>query len=165
MFLGNVWEWTCSKYEENFSGAETRCAGKMRAACECSGAVPGSTLRTTCVQLSVTGTGQTTGPATAGFVLPGIYSPLNFILLPFTLCGETEMVEIADRITIDPEQCGGRPCIRGMRIRVTDVLELLASGLSPQQILDEMPDLEAEDIQRIKGFSIVCNLDSHFLSW
>ncbi|ADE16069.1 protein of unknown function DUF433 [Nitrosococcus halophilus Nc 4] len=57
------------------------------------------------------------------------------------------MVEIAERITIDPEQCGGRPCIRGMRIRVTDVLEFLASGLSQQQILDEMPDLEAEDIQ------------------
>ena len=57
------------------------------------------------------------------------------------------MVEIAERITIDPQQCGGRPCIRGMRIRVTDVLELLASGLSQQQVLDEMPDLEAEDIQ------------------
>lgn len=57
------------------------------------------------------------------------------------------MVEIADRITIDPEQCEGRPCIRGMRIRVTDVLDLLASGLSQQQILDEMPDLEVEDIQ------------------
>jgi uncharacterized protein (DUF433 family) len=38
--------------------------------------------------------------------------------------------EIADRITVDPEQCGGKPCIRGMRIRVTDVLELLASGLT-----------------------------------
>ena len=57
------------------------------------------------------------------------------------------MVEIAERITIDPQQCGGRPCIRGMRIRVTDGLELLASGLSQQQVLNEMPDLEAEDIQ------------------
>ena len=56
------------------------------------------------------------------------------------------MSEIAERITVDPEQCGGRPCIRGMRIRVTDVLDLLASGLSQDQILDELPDLEAEDI-------------------
>ncbi|MBX3747581.1 MAG: DUF433 domain-containing protein [Verrucomicrobiae bacterium] len=50
------------------------------------------------------------------------------------------------RITINPRQCGGRPCIRGMRIRVTDVLDLLAAGLSFDQILDEMPDLEREDI-------------------
>ena len=51
-----------------------------------------------------------------------------------------------DRITFNPGQCGGRPCIRGMRIRVTDVLDLLANGLSFQEILDEMPDLEYEDI-------------------
>ena len=51
-----------------------------------------------------------------------------------------------DRITTNPEQCGGRPCIRGMRIRVTDVLDLLAAGLSPAQVLDELPDLEPEDI-------------------
>ena len=51
-----------------------------------------------------------------------------------------------DRITFNPEQCGGRPCIRGMRIRVTDVLDLLAAGLSFQEILDEMPALEYEDI-------------------
>ena len=50
------------------------------------------------------------------------------------------------RITINPKQCGGRPCIRGMRIRVTDVLDLLAAGLSYEQILDEMPDLERDDI-------------------
>ena len=51
-----------------------------------------------------------------------------------------------DRITFNPGQCGGRPCIRGMRIRVTDILDLLANGLSFQEILDEMPDLEYEDI-------------------
>ena len=50
------------------------------------------------------------------------------------------------RITLNPEQCGGRPCIRGMRIRVTDVLDLLADGLSHEQVLEELPDLEAEDI-------------------
>ncbi len=53
---------------------------------------------------------------------------------------------LADRITINPDQCGGRPCIRGMRIRVIDVLDLLAAGLSPAEILDELPDLELEDI-------------------
>lgn len=50
------------------------------------------------------------------------------------------------RITSNPEQCGGRPCIRGMRIRVTDVLDLLASGLSFKEILEEMPDLNSDDI-------------------
>ena len=50
------------------------------------------------------------------------------------------------RITSNPDKCGGRPCIRGMRIRVTDVLGLLASGLSVKEILEEMPDLEAEDV-------------------
>ncbi|MGH9947678.1 MAG: DUF433 domain-containing protein [Pyrinomonadaceae bacterium] len=52
-----------------------------------------------------------------------------------------------ERITINPKQCGGRPCIRGMRIRVSDVLDLFASGLSSEQILEELPDLEAEDIK------------------
>ncbi|MCD6013899.1 MAG: hypothetical protein K0Q79_3761 [Flavipsychrobacter sp.] len=52
-----------------------------------------------------------------------------------------------NRITVDPKQCGGRPCIRGMRIRVTDILELFASGLSQEQILEELPDLEKEDIE------------------
>jgi uncharacterized protein (DUF433 family) len=56
------------------------------------------------------------------------------------------MANLEERITVDPEQCGGRPCVRGMRIRVTDVLDLLASGLTPQQVLDELPDLEIEDI-------------------
>ncbi len=56
------------------------------------------------------------------------------------------MGEPLDRITINPEQCGGRPCVRGMRIRVTDVLELLAAGETPAQILEEYPYLEAEDI-------------------
>jgi uncharacterized protein (DUF433 family) len=60
---------------------------------------------------------------------------------------------IADRITVDPEQCGGRPCIRGMRIRVSDVLELFAAGLTAEQILDEMPDLEAADLQASLRFA------------
>ena len=54
---------------------------------------------------------------------------------------------LSNRITVNPKQCGGRPCIRGMRIRVTDVLDLYAAGLSAEQILEEMPDLEFEDLQ------------------
>jgi uncharacterized protein (DUF433 family) len=56
---------------------------------------------------------------------------------------------VFDRITVNPEQCGGRPCIRGMRIRVIDVLELLAAGLSQAEILKELPDLEEADIQAV----------------
>lgn len=63
------------------------------------------------------------------------------------------MAELMDRITVDPEQCGGRPCIRGMRIRVGDVLDLLANGLSPEEILKEMPDLELEDIRASLRFA------------
>jgi uncharacterized protein (DUF433 family) len=51
------------------------------------------------------------------------------------------------RITYNPAQCGGKPCIRGMRIRVSDVLDLYAAGLSPDEILAELPDLEPEDLQ------------------
>lgn len=58
-----------------------------------------------------------------------------------------------DRITIDPEQCGGRPCIRHMRIRVSDVLDLISTGLSEKSILDEMPDLEAEDIRQAVAYA------------
>ena len=58
-----------------------------------------------------------------------------------------------ERITTNPKQCGGRPCIRGMRIRVIDVLDLLANGLSHAQILEEMPDLEQEDIQAVLKYA------------
>ena len=63
------------------------------------------------------------------------------------------MATLAERITVDPEQCGGRPCIRSMRIRVTDVLDLLASGLTPAQVLAELPDLEPEDISACLRFA------------
>jgi uncharacterized protein (DUF433 family) len=54
---------------------------------------------------------------------------------------------VRDRITTNPDQCGGRPCIRGMRIRVVDILEMLAEGVSAREILTDFPDLEPEDIQ------------------
>ena len=57
------------------------------------------------------------------------------------------MPELLRRITINPKQCGGRPCIRGMRIRVSDVLDLFVAGLSTEEILEEMPDLERDDLK------------------
>lgn len=58
-----------------------------------------------------------------------------------------------ERITINPEQCGGRPCIRGMRIRVIDVLDLFAAGLSAEQILEELPDLEMDDLKAALNYA------------
>ncbi len=57
------------------------------------------------------------------------------------------MAFLLDRITVNPSQCGGRPCVRGMRIRVSDVLDLFAAGLDATQILDEMPNLEMDDFK------------------
>lgn len=54
---------------------------------------------------------------------------------------------LLNRITIDPNVCGGRPCIRGMRIRVKDVLDMLAGGASVEEILNDFPYLEADDIK------------------
>ncbi len=51
------------------------------------------------------------------------------------------------RISLNPEQCGGRPCLRGLRIRVIDVLALVAAGLTVEEIIEELPDLEAADVQ------------------
>jgi uncharacterized protein (DUF433 family) len=53
---------------------------------------------------------------------------------------------LLDRITIEPGKCGGKPCIRGMRIRVSDLLEMLGEGASMEEILTDFPDLEREDI-------------------
>lgn len=58
---------------------------------------------------------------------------------------------LSERITVNPNQCGGYPCFRGMRIRVIDVLELQANGLTSDQILEEMPDLEMEDLRAVTG--------------
>ncbi|MDX2275978.1 MAG: DUF433 domain-containing protein [Hyphomonadaceae bacterium] len=60
---------------------------------------------------------------------------------------------LTDRITSEPDKFSGRPCIRGLRIRVTDVLDLLAAGLSHAEILAELPDLEAEDIKAAVAFA------------
>ena len=56
-------------------------------------------------------------------------------------------MNLLDRITINPDQCGGRPCIRGMRFRVVDLLELLAAGATNEEILAGFPFLELADVQ------------------
>ena len=53
---------------------------------------------------------------------------------------------LLNRITIEPGKCGGKPCIRGMRIRVSDILEMMGDGVSMEEILADFPDLEREDI-------------------
>ena len=55
-------------------------------------------------------------------------------------------MNLLERITIEPGKCGGRPCIRGYRMRVSDVLDLLAAGASHEEILQDYPFLEPEDI-------------------
>lgn len=57
------------------------------------------------------------------------------------------------RITSEADKFGGRPCIRGLRIRVVDVLDLLAAGLSHDEILRELPELEADDIKAARAFA------------
>lgn len=60
-----------------------------------------------------------------------------------------------ERITFNPNQCGGKPCIRGMRIRVADVLELLAAGISINDIItEELPDLEYEDVVACLNYAV-----------
>jgi uncharacterized protein (DUF433 family) len=56
-------------------------------------------------------------------------------------------VNLTDRITFDPEQCGGRPCIRHYRLRVKDVLDMLAGGATEGEILEDYPFLEQADIR------------------
>ena len=60
---------------------------------------------------------------------------------------------LLDRITSEPGKCGGRPCIRGLRIRVRDILEMLAAGTSEREILDDYPDLEPDDIRAALAYS------------
>lgn len=63
------------------------------------------------------------------------------------------MSDLLSRITSEPGKCGGRPCIRGLRFRVSDVLDLLAAGMSQRQIIAEHPDLEPDDIRAALEFA------------
>jgi uncharacterized protein (DUF433 family) len=60
---------------------------------------------------------------------------------------------LLERITVNPAQCWGYPCIRGYRIRVTDVLDLLGAGLSVDEVLEEFENLEREDIQAVMQYA------------
>jgi uncharacterized protein (DUF433 family) len=61
---------------------------------------------------------------------------------------------LPDRITAEPGKMGGRPCIRGMRIRVTDILEMMAGGASEAEILADFPFLEVQDIRAALSFAV-----------
>ncbi|XHX79354.1 MAG: DUF433 domain-containing protein [Stenomitos frigidus ULC029] len=69
------------------------------------------------------------------------------------------MTKLLERITVNPKQFGGRPCIRGMRIRLTDALDLFASGLSAEQIWEESPDLEMDDLKASLAIGRVTSRD------
>ncbi len=64
-----------------------------------------------------------------------------------------EPTGMEERITVDPYVCGGKPCIRWLRIRVVDILELLASGASHEEILEDYPYLEGADIYAALRFA------------
>jgi uncharacterized protein (DUF433 family) len=72
--------------------------------------------------------------------------PLIWGLRIVEMIGNSMNLERLNRITVEAGKCGGRPCIRGLRIRVTDVLELLGAGASFEEILADYPFLEREDI-------------------
>ena len=62
--------------------------------------------------------------------------------------------DLLSRITIRMDQCHGRPCIRGMRIRVIDILEMLSAGATEDEILKDFPDLEREDIRASLAYAV-----------
>ncbi len=62
---------------------------------------------------------------------------------------------LLQRITIEPGKCGGHPCIRGLRMRVSDVLELLASGATIDEIIDDHPSLEPNDVRAALMYAAV----------
>jgi uncharacterized protein (DUF433 family) len=63
------------------------------------------------------------------------------------------MSAVSSRITIEPGKRGGKPCIRGLRITVWDVLDWLAAGMTEEQILDEHPDIEKADFPAVYHFA------------
>ena len=62
-------------------------------------------------------------------------------------------MKLLERITVERDKCGGRPCIRGLRIRVTDVLGMLAEGVSHEEILQDFPYLEPDDIKAALAYA------------
>lgn len=99
--------------------------------------------------LGIAGIQQGRGFWVASLSTCAYYISCYFCMFIFVIINSfyTAMSNWKKRITVNSNQCGGRPCIRGMRIRVIDILDLLASGLSQDQILEELPDLEKENIK------------------
>ena len=62
-------------------------------------------------------------------------------------------MKLLERITVEAGKCGGRPCIRGMRIRVSDVLGMLAEGVPHEEILKDFPYLEPDDIKAALAYA------------
>jgi uncharacterized protein (DUF433 family) len=67
------------------------------------------------------------------------------------------MSDLLERITIEEGKCGGEPCIRGMRIRVQDILEMLAGGMTNQEILDDFEELDLDDIRASLAYAAAAN--------
>lgn len=63
------------------------------------------------------------------------------------------MSDLLSRITINPAQCGGRPCIRGMRIRVMDILDMLSGGMTQDEILADYDEIEGADIAAASSYA------------
>ena len=63
------------------------------------------------------------------------------------------MNPLLERITIEPGKAGGRPCIRGLRVRVQDVLEMLANGMTPAEIVEDYPYLEPDDVRAVLAYA------------
>jgi uncharacterized protein (DUF433 family) len=72
------------------------------------------------------------------------------------------MIDYRQVITIDPGKCGGKPCVRGLRMTVYDVLDYLASGMSVEEILADFPDLTRDDVQACLAFA--ADREKHILS-
>jgi uncharacterized protein (DUF433 family) len=70
----------------------------------------------------------------------------------FVLC-YIPIMKLLERITVEPDKCGGRPCIRGLRVRVTDILGMLAEGASHEEILKDFPYLEPDDIMAALAYA------------
>lgn len=70
------------------------------------------------------------------------------------------MNSLLERITIEPGKAGGRPCIRGLRVRVQDVLEMLAAGMTSAEVLAEYPYLEADDIRAALAYAAAAVADT-----
>jgi len=84
--------------------------------------------------------------------------PMNLARIETGLISQSDQgtipsVKLLERITVEPDKCGGRPCIRGLRIRVTDILGMLAEGVSHDEILRDFPYLEPDDIKAALAYA------------